>query len=137
MYIKGTKQYPYGTKRFTMVLTPKTKSKRLAALYGVVIEAKERGCTDKEIVEYLKEDHNLDLSLPTFKKYLHRMRSNEIKVGIPQEPKKASKKTLTPQKKIEEKTTPVPVKKPVSGVGLKNSLDIDFDELEDLGKDNR
>ena len=118
-----------------MVLTPKTKSKRLAALYGVVIEAKEKGCTDKEIVEYLRENHDLDLSLSTFKKYLYRMRSNETKVDIPKESKKVINNLSISNKTIEEKTTQI--KKPISGVGLKDSLNIDFDALEDLGKDDK
>jgi len=120
---------------FLMVLTPKTKSKRLAALYGVVIEAKEKGCTDKEIVEYLRENHDLDLSLSTFKKYLYRMRSNETKVDIPKESKKVINNLSISNKTIEEKTTQI--KKPISGVGLKDSLNIDFDALEDLGKDDK
>lgn len=53
------------------------KSRAFLKVYPAVLNLKSEGYTDKQIIVLLKDKYDLDLTISTFKNYLHRIKNND------------------------------------------------------------
>lgn len=105
-------------------IEPSTLFARLLMFYPDIIEVRSRGISHDAIIRHLADEHGLEIKKTTYKKYLQRFKGQGQLYAQPT-PSKSVKK--------EKQSMVKPSEKPVSGVGLKKGLSLDFDELESMG----
>jgi hypothetical protein len=113
------------------------KSRAFLNVYPAVLNLKSEGYTDKQIIVLLKDKYDLDLTISTFKNYLHRIKNNnsiktvenpilEKKTVLPSTTNKLQNKVLESKNLIPETKAPnndsseQPVKKRLTLADIQN-----------------